>query len=154
MSIDRLTSSFSGRPCGLQDEECVCCSLVFFGERDQLCSANSFDLDLPIECDDEFWETPNEEDRFTQPAGTPSCIAFFNCYLSLMDILAYAMRAIVCFPYSICVFVPSASAISSIVCDQAAKEYVREGFPTYRTANYRRVRFSNEQLDGFCSSTS
>ncbi|KAF9446214.1 hypothetical protein P691DRAFT_733649 [Macrolepiota fuliginosa MF-IS2] len=74
VSIDRLSSSFSGRPCGLQDED--------------------FDLDLPIECDDEYWEQSDPNDSFKQPEGKPSSIAFFNCYLSLMDILAYAMRAI------------------------------------------------------------
>lgn len=67
---------------------------------------NSFDLDLPIECDDEFWEAPNPEDRFKQPIGRPSYIAFFNCYLSLMDILAYAMRAIVGRLYSYVSAVP------------------------------------------------
>lgn len=56
---------------------------------------DSFDLDLPIECDDEYWESSDPNGRFKQPAGKPSSIAFFNCYLSLMDILAYAMRAIV-----------------------------------------------------------
>ncbi|KAJ3561273.1 hypothetical protein NP233_g10294 [Leucocoprinus birnbaumii] len=74
MSIDRLTSSGSGRPCGLQDED--------------------FDLELPIDCDDEYWDHPDPSKRFKQPEGKPSSISFFNCYLSLMDILAYAMRAI------------------------------------------------------------
>jgi hypothetical protein len=50
----------------------------------------SLDLDLPLECDDEFWE-----DGFQQPPGKPSSIAFFNCYLRLLDIHAYAMRSIV-----------------------------------------------------------
>lgn len=74
MSIDRMASSSSGRPCGLQDED--------------------FDLDLPIDCDDEYWEHPDASIRFKQPEGKPSSMSFFNCYLSLMDILAYAMRAI------------------------------------------------------------
>ncbi|KAF8149482.1 fungal-specific transcription factor domain-containing protein [Crassisporium funariophilum] len=69
LSLDRHVSSFSGRPCGLQDED--------------------FDLDLPLECDDEYWEL-----GFKQPSGKPSSITFFNCYLRLMDILAYAMRLI------------------------------------------------------------
>jgi hypothetical protein len=55
----------------------------------------SFDLDFPIDCDDEYWESPDPGHCFKQPEGKPSLIAFFNCYLSLMDILAYAMRAIV-----------------------------------------------------------
>lgn len=50
----------------------------------------SFDLDLPLECDDEYWE-----DGFKQPPDKPSSITFFNCYLGLIDILAYAMRLIV-----------------------------------------------------------
>ncbi|EKM75560.1 hypothetical protein AGABI1DRAFT_79697 [Agaricus bisporus var. burnettii JB137-S8] len=74
VSMDRLTSSLCGRPCGLQDED--------------------FDLDLPIECDDEYWESSNPEECFKQPAGQPSAIEFFNCHLSLMDILAYTIRTI------------------------------------------------------------
>ena len=50
----------------------------------------SFDLDLPLECDDEYWEH-----GFQQPEDKPSSISFFNCYLRLIDILAYAMRLIV-----------------------------------------------------------
>ncbi|KAH9484876.1 ABC-transporter-regulating transcription factor [Psilocybe cubensis] len=69
LSIDRFISAGSGRPCGLQDED--------------------FDLDLPLEVDDEYWEN-----GFKQPADKPSSITFFNCYLRLMDILAYAMRLI------------------------------------------------------------
>ncbi|KAF8971207.1 fungal-specific transcription factor domain-containing protein [Flammula alnicola] len=69
MTLDRHISASSGRPCGLQDED--------------------FDLDLPLECDDEYWER-----GFQQPAGKPSSIAFFNCYLRLLDIMAYAMRLV------------------------------------------------------------
>ncbi|KAF5338524.1 hypothetical protein D9611_013298 [Ephemerocybe angulata] len=69
LSMDRWISQFSGRPCGLQDED--------------------FDLDLPLEVDDEYWES-----GFSQPEGQPSSMAYFNSYLSLMDILAYAMRLI------------------------------------------------------------
>ncbi|PPQ71792.1 hypothetical protein CVT24_006143 [Panaeolus cyanescens] len=69
MSLDRQISSFSGRPCGLQDED--------------------LDVDLPVECDDEYWDK-----GFRQPAGKPSTITYFNCYLRLMDIMAYAMRLI------------------------------------------------------------
>ncbi|KAF8149480.1 fungal-specific transcription factor domain-containing protein [Crassisporium funariophilum] len=69
LSLDRHVSSSAGRPCGLQDED--------------------LDLDLPLECDDEYWEL-----AFEQPSGKPSSITFFNCYLRLMDILACAMRLI------------------------------------------------------------
>ncbi|RXW18057.1 hypothetical protein EST38_g7793 [Candolleomyces aberdarensis] len=69
LSVDRWISQNSGRACGLQDED--------------------FDLDLPLEVDDEYWGT-----GFVQPDGRPSVIAYFNSYLSLMDILAYSMRLI------------------------------------------------------------
>lgn len=62
--------------------------------RTILCS--SFDLDFPIECDDEYWEHQDPEMAFRQPPDKPSAIAFFNCYLKLSDILAYAMRTVVC----------------------------------------------------------
>ncbi|KAG6849642.1 hypothetical protein H0H93_006646 [Arthromyces matolae] len=52
------------------------------------------DVDLPIECDDEYWEHSDPAIAFTQPPDKPSSISFFNCYIRLMDIMAYAMRAI------------------------------------------------------------
>lgn len=55
----------------------------------------SFDLDLPTECDDEYWMHPDPEQAFKQPPGTPSSIAFFNCYIRLHQILAFALRTIV-----------------------------------------------------------
>ncbi|KAG6853776.1 hypothetical protein C0991_001487 [Blastosporella zonata] len=73
-SLDRLLSSFSGRQCVLQVDD--------------------HDVDLPIECDDEYWDDINPSLSFQQPPDKPSVIAYFNCYIKLMDILAYAMRAI------------------------------------------------------------
>jgi len=70
----------SGRRVSLIHVYCLCLGLRFF----------SFDLDLPLEVDDEYWD-----DGFVQPEGKPSSIAYFNSYLGLMDILAYAMRWIV-----------------------------------------------------------
>ncbi|KAF8187484.1 hypothetical protein BJ912DRAFT_969930 [Pholiota molesta] len=75
MTLDRHISSFSGRPCALQMKS------AFF--------PTFLDLDLPLECDDEYWEN-----GFKQPPDKPSSITFFNCYLGLIDILAYAMRLI------------------------------------------------------------
>ncbi|KAF9467428.1 fungal-specific transcription factor domain-containing protein [Collybia nuda] len=74
MSQHRLTGSFSGTPCILQDED--------------------FDIEFPIECDDEYWNHPDPSLNFQQPPGKPSSMSFFICYLRLMDILAYAMRYI------------------------------------------------------------
>ncbi|KAJ7905864.1 fungal-specific transcription factor domain-containing protein [Mycena leptocephala] len=48
--LDRTISSGMGRPCALQYDD--------------------FDIDPPIECDDEYWEHPTHP--FQQPAGVPS----------------------------------------------------------------------------------
>ncbi|KAG5729774.1 hypothetical protein E4T56_gene936 [Termitomyces sp. T112] len=73
-SLDRLLSSFSGRQCVLQVDD--------------------HDVDLPMECDDEFWELSDTSRAFKQPPDIPSSIAYFICYIKLMNILAYAMRAL------------------------------------------------------------
>ncbi|KAI6134590.1 fungal-specific transcription factor domain-containing protein [Pisolithus thermaeus] len=69
---DRIGSASLGRPC---------CS----GEED-------FDVDLPLEVDDEYWNTEDPERAFQQPPGKPAKIAAFNSYLKLTKIAAYALR--------------------------------------------------------------
>ena len=55
----------------------------------------SFDLDLPAECDDEYWSPPDPKDAFKQPPGKPSKMSYFIAYLKLSQILAFALRTIV-----------------------------------------------------------
>jgi hypothetical protein len=55
----------------------------------------SFDLDLPVECDDEYWSPPDPKDAFKQPPGKPSKMSYFIAYLKLSQILAFALRTIV-----------------------------------------------------------
>ena len=55
----------------------------------------SFDLDLPVECDDEYWSPTDPKDAFKQPPGKPSKMSFFIAYLKLSQILAFALRTIV-----------------------------------------------------------
>ena len=55
----------------------------------------SFDLDLPVECDDEYWSPPDPKDAFKQPSGKPSKMSYFIAYLKLSQILAFALRTIV-----------------------------------------------------------
>jgi len=74
VSMDRSISSALGRPCAIQDED--------------------FDLDLPTECDDEYWLHPDPNLAFKQPPGKPSVVTFFNCFLRLNQILAFALRTI------------------------------------------------------------
>jgi hypothetical protein len=55
----------------------------------------SFDLDLPIECDDEYWENPDPNLAFKQPPGKPSTVAYFNSSLQLGHVMGYVLRTIV-----------------------------------------------------------
>ncbi|KAH7921041.1 hypothetical protein BV22DRAFT_1039127 [Leucogyrophana mollusca] len=72
--FDRLLSVSLGRPCATQDEE--------------------FDIDLPAECDDEYWEHPDPTKAFQQPPNKPSVLSYFVNNLKLSHILAYALRTI------------------------------------------------------------
>ncbi|KAI0930965.1 hypothetical protein AcV7_005003 [Taiwanofungus camphoratus] len=74
VAMDRTLSHALGRPCAIQDED--------------------FDLDLPIECDDEYWTHPNPDLAFKQPPGKPSTVTYFVCFLKLTRILAFALRTI------------------------------------------------------------
>ena len=94
LALDRQMSSFSGRQCVLQHEEWVPCHLVCILILNNGVSY-SYDVELPIDCDDEFWDHPDSTLNFKQPPGKPSTMTFFHCYLHLHDILATAMRALV-----------------------------------------------------------
>ncbi|KAF9064495.1 fungal-specific transcription factor domain-containing protein [Rhodocollybia butyracea] len=72
--MDRMFSTGLGRPCAIQDED--------------------YDADLPVECDDEYWENPDPELAFKQPPGKPSTISSFNTYIKLNVLLSMALRTI------------------------------------------------------------
>ncbi|KAF4613756.1 hypothetical protein D9613_007374 [Agrocybe pediades] len=72
--LDRMVSSSLGRPCAIQDED--------------------FDLDLPVECDDEYWENEDPDKRFKQPPNKPCLVTSFNLSLKLHQILAFSLRTI------------------------------------------------------------
>ncbi|KAK0185007.1 fungal-specific transcription factor domain-containing protein [Armillaria mellea] len=72
--MDRLISSLTGRSLALGEEE--------------------IDIDLPTECDDEYWEAADPAQAFKQPAGKPSVISYFNCCLKLSRLLAFCLRTI------------------------------------------------------------
>ena len=55
----------------------------------------SFDLDWPVDCDDEYWDNLDPEKRFKQPPNKPSLITGFILYLKLHKILALSLRTIV-----------------------------------------------------------
>ncbi|KII90618.1 hypothetical protein PLICRDRAFT_39194 [Plicaturopsis crispa FD-325 SS-3] len=73
--LDRNASVTLGRPCVVHDED--------------------FDVDLPVNCDDEYWENADDPDQnFKQPSGRPAATAYFICMLKLNQILALALRTI------------------------------------------------------------
>ncbi|KAH9485168.1 putative transcriptional regulatory protein [Psilocybe cubensis] len=72
--LDRLINSFVGRQCGLPHE--------------------AFDVEYPIDCDDEYWETEDPEQAFKQPTGKPSMITGFICFIKLCEILGFALRTL------------------------------------------------------------
>ncbi|KAF8315656.1 hypothetical protein DL93DRAFT_846798 [Clavulina sp. PMI_390] len=77
IAIDRYMSSSIGRPLACQDED--------------------FDLDFPIEVDDEYWSVPEEGAPIPtphQPTGVPSKISAFVAALKLYQIMALAVRTI------------------------------------------------------------
>ncbi|KAJ3878183.1 putative fungal-specific transcription factor [Lentinula edodes] len=74
LTHERSIGSFAGRPSTIHEEE--------------------YDVDFPVDCDDEYWDQSDPDSNFKQPAGTPSKVSYFIHYLKLMDILAYSMRAI------------------------------------------------------------
>ncbi|KAJ3906202.1 fungal-specific transcription factor domain-containing protein [Lentinula edodes] len=74
INLDSFTSIFLGRPKATDPAE--------------------YDLDLPIECDEEFWEHPDPEQAFKQPLGQTSLSAYWRTFLKLIDILAFAQKNI------------------------------------------------------------
>ncbi|KAJ7772682.1 fungal-specific transcription factor domain-containing protein [Mycena maculata] len=55
--------------------------------RPVLMHKHDYDQDLPIECDDEYWDLP-EPHRFKQPKDKPSALAYFNRRIKLLEIQA------------------------------------------------------------------
>ena len=56
---------------------------------------SSFDLELPVDCDDEYWDHPDPKQRFKQPENKPSLISAFILFIKLNQILSYCLRTIV-----------------------------------------------------------
>ncbi|KAK0466120.1 fungal-specific transcription factor domain-containing protein [Desarmillaria tabescens] len=74
VGIDSFLSSALGRACAIYDED--------------------IDIDLPTECDDEYWEHPDPQQAFKQPPEKPSNVSCFNCALRLTRLIMICMRTI------------------------------------------------------------
>ena len=57
--------------------------------------SRSFDVELPVECDDEYWEDAEGNAVFKQPPGKPSKNSFFRYFLRLKQIHMFALRTVV-----------------------------------------------------------
>lgn len=55
----------------------------------------SFDIDLPLEVDDEYWETEDPSVAFQQPPGLPSKVGAFILFIKLSQIVAFALKTVV-----------------------------------------------------------
>lgn len=55
----------------------------------------SYDLDLPVEVDDEYWENKNPKLAFQQPSKKPALVAAFNSLIQLTRVVSIALRTIV-----------------------------------------------------------
>ncbi|KAF9256487.1 hypothetical protein L218DRAFT_991408 [Marasmius fiardii PR-910] len=55
-----------------------------------------YDVDLLVECDDEFWDHPHPDLAFKQPQGIPSKVTAFNNLVKVLRILSQALRVIYC----------------------------------------------------------
>lgn len=92
ISMDRMISTILGRPSAIGDEEYVPPPLqVSIHDH---CYA-SFDLDYPLEVDDEYWDHPDPDQSWKQPPNKPSLITAFSYHLRLTHILGLASRALV-----------------------------------------------------------
>ncbi|KAI0052327.1 hypothetical protein FA95DRAFT_1553663 [Auriscalpium vulgare] len=72
--LDIWMSSYLGRPCAISEE--------------------NYDVELPADCDDEYWENEDPTLAFKQPAGKPSQTSFFFNLIGVNLIHSYALRTI------------------------------------------------------------
>jgi hypothetical protein len=88
---DRLICSFIGRICYMDEEESVTCRSFWPINSYQ---THSYDVELPTECDDEYWDNPDPALCFKQPSDRPSHSTFFILYIKLLEILGLALKGL------------------------------------------------------------
>lgn len=52
-------------------------------------------MELPFECDDEYWENADPALAFKQPPGKPSQVSYFNYLIKINRLHSHALRTIV-----------------------------------------------------------
>ena len=91
LNYERLVSSSLGRVCSIRPEEWVT-------EHRHFISADrlfSFDLDLPVDCDDEYWPVDGGTEGFEQPLGKPSKLTMFILMINLFHLQTDVVRLLV-----------------------------------------------------------
>ncbi|KAJ6502500.1 fungal-specific transcription factor domain-containing protein [Mycena sanguinolenta] len=73
LCLDWFTGTATGRPLAMHEQ--------------------GYDQELPVECDDEYWDLP-EPLNFKQPKDEPAEISFFICYIKLLEIQASVTNTI------------------------------------------------------------
>lgn len=74
----------------------VGCTLALLSDHLlRLTKLPSFDIDLPLEVDDEYWENEDPSAAFQQPSGLPSKVGAFNLLIKLSQIVAFALKTVV-----------------------------------------------------------
>ncbi|KAH9474373.1 Cutinase transcription factor 1 alpha [Psilocybe cubensis] len=66
---------------------------AYFG-RPSCVADDAFDVEYPIECDDEYWDIEDPQAAFRQPAEKPSSITGFIQFIKLCEILGKVSRAL------------------------------------------------------------
>ncbi|KAI0260431.1 fungal-specific transcription factor domain-containing protein [Gloeopeniophorella convolvens] len=74
LMLDIWTSSYLGRPCAISEE--------------------NYDVEYPIECDDEYWENADPALAFKQPPGKPTRVSYFNHLIKINLLHSHALRTI------------------------------------------------------------
>ncbi|KAF8664366.1 hypothetical protein AX16_000738 [Volvariella volvacea WC 439] len=72
--LDRIGSTTLGRGCSINEED--------------------FDLDLPLEVDDEYWEAKDGRAAFEQPPDVPSKVQSFTLLIHMTQILSFTLKTI------------------------------------------------------------
>ncbi len=95
VTVDILTSSITGRPRAITSEQYV-------RSASRSCKADvsflSYDLELPLEVDDDYWPGEAHADPkkpWTQPAGVQTSSTALILHLKLLEILGFAQNTIV-----------------------------------------------------------
>lgn len=54
----------------------------------------SFDVEYPVECDDEYWDHEDPQKSFKQPPEMPCAISSFIHLIKLCEILSFSSRTL------------------------------------------------------------